>query len=123
MRRGEAYANAGADILFIESPESIDEMKRIGSHFDLPVLANMVDTGKTPVLPKEQLESLGYKVAIFPVTALLASVKAMHAVYSTFAEKGSSNEISSQLYDFTELSKLMGFEDVWEFEKKYVEVE
>ena len=123
LRRGEAYANAGADILFIESPESIDEMKRIGSHFDLPVLANMVDTGKTPVLPKEQLESLGYKVAIFPVTALLASVKAMHAVYSTFAEKGSSNEISSQLYDFTELSKLMGFEDVWEFEKKYVEVE
>ena len=123
LRRGEAYANAGADILFIESPESIDEMKRIGSHFDLPVLATMVDTGKTPVLPKEQLESLGYKVAIFPVTALLASVKAMHAVYSTFAEKGSSNEISSQLYDFTELSKLMGFEDVWEFEKKYVEVE
>ena len=123
LRRGEQYAKAGADILFIESPESIDEMKMIGSRFDLPVLANMVDRGKTPVLSKSQLQELGYQVAIFPVTALLASVAAMHKVYSQLSQSGSSVHIQDSLYHFTELSKLMGFEDIWNFEKKYVEVE
>ena len=123
LRRGEQYAKAGADILFIESPESIDEMKMIGSRFDLPVLANMVDRGKTPVLSKSQLQDLGYQVAIFPVTALLASVAAMHKVYSQLSQSGSSVHIQDSLYHFTELSKLMGFEDIWNFEKKYVEVE
>jgi 2,3-dimethylmalate lyase len=122
LRRGEAYAKAGADILFIESPESVQEMRRIGQTFSVPLVANMVDTGRTPVLPKEQLEEIGYKIAIFPVTALLASVKAMHAVYSHFAQKGSSFEIQDQLYPFPELSKLMGFQDIWDFEKKYVEI-
>ena len=123
LRRGEQYAKAGADILFIESPESIDEMKMIGSRFDLPVLANMVDRGKTPVLSKSQLQELGYQVAIFPVTALLASVAAMHKVYSQLSQSGSSVHIQDSLYHFTELSKLMGFEDIWNFEKKYVEIE
>lgn len=123
LRRGEQYAKAGADILFIESPESIDEMKMIGSHFDIPVLANMVDRGKTPVLSKLELQNLGYQIAIFPVTALLASVAAMSTVYSQFSNNGSSTDIQDILYDFTALSKLMGFEDIWNFEKKYVEIE
>jgi 2-methylisocitrate lyase-like PEP mutase family enzyme len=123
LRRGEQYAKAGADILFIESPESIDEMKMIGSHFDIPVLANMVDRGKTPVLSKLELQNLGYQIAIFPVTALLASVAAMSTVYSQLSNNGSSTDIQDILYDFTALSKLMGFEDIWNFEKKYVEIE
>ena len=73
LRRGEAYAKAGADILFIESPESEEEMARIGRHFDLPLVANMADGGRTPILPKKRLEELGYSLAIFPVTGLLAS--------------------------------------------------
>jgi 2-methylisocitrate lyase-like PEP mutase family enzyme len=60
LRRGEAFAKAGADILFIESPESEEEMARIGKHFDLPLLANMADGGRTPILPKARLEQLGY---------------------------------------------------------------
>ncbi len=123
LRRGEQYAKAGADILFIESPESIDEMKMIRSHFDIPVLANMVDRGKTPVLSKLELQNLGYQIAIFPVTALLASVAAMSTVYSQLSNNGSSTDIQDILYDFTALSKLMGFEDIWNFEKKYVEIE
>ena len=58
---GEAYAKAGADILFIESPESEEEMARIGRHFDVPLLANMADGGRTPILPKPRLEALGYR--------------------------------------------------------------
>lgn len=122
LRRGEAYARAGADILFIESPENEDEMKRIGQTFpEHPLIANMVEKGRTPVLSKLALEELGYKIAIFPVTSLLASVQAMTKVYEHFKDTGSSINNPVNLYDFSELSKLMGFEDVWEFEKRFVE--
>jgi len=122
LRRGEAYARAGADILFIESPESEDEMRAIGKlgrELGLPMVANMVERGRTPVLSQAELEALGYKIAIFPVTALLASVQAMANVYQQFKQTGSSAGGTQPLYDFGELTKLMGFEDVWEFDKRY----
>lgn len=119
LRRAEAYANAGADILFVESPESLEEMRKIGETFRLPLVANMVEKGKTPILSRQELESLGFKLAIFPVTALLASVKAMTGVYEAFKQQGSSKDIQSSLSDFAELTKLMGFESVWEFDKKH----
>ena len=122
LKRGEAYARAGADILFIESPETQEEMMQIGKTFpNHPLIANMVEKGRTPVLTKTELEQLGYKIAIFPVTALLASVQAMTQVYTHFKSSGSSVQNPVELYDFGELSKLMGFEDVWEFEKRFVE--
>ena len=122
LRRGEAYARAGADILFIESPESEDEMRAIGQlgrELGLPLVANMVERGRTPVLSQAELEAIGYKIAIFPVTALLASVQAMANVYQQFKQTGSSAGGSQPLYDFGELTKLMGFEDVWAFDKRY----
>ena len=123
LRRAEAYAKAGADILFVESPESEEEMRRIGQSFDVPLVANMVERGRTPVLSQADLESIGYKIAIFPVTALLASVQAMSAVYQQFKQQGSSAGGQTPLYDFGDLTKLMGFEDVWAFEKRYAETE
>jgi 2-methylisocitrate lyase-like PEP mutase family enzyme len=122
LRRGEAYARAGADILFIESPESEDEMRaigRLGRELGLPMVANMVERGRTPVLSQADLEAIGYRIAIFPVTALLASVQAMANVYQQFKQTGSSAGGTQPLYDFAELTKLMGFEDVWEFDKRY----
>lgn len=121
LRRAEAYAKAGADILFVESPETEEEMRRIGRAFDLPLVANMVDSGRTPVLSSQELEAIGYKIAIFPITAMLASVHAMSQVYARFKEHGSSAGIDTPLYAFSDLSKLMGFEDVWAFEKRYAE--
>ncbi len=123
LRRAEAYAKAGADILFVESPESEEEMRRIGQSFDVPLVANMVERGRTPVLSQAELESIGYKIAIFPVTALLASVQAMTAVYQQFKQHGSSAGGQTPLYDFGDLTRLMGFEDVWAFEKRYAETE
>ena len=121
LRRAEAYAKAGADILFVESPETEEEMRRIGQSFDLPLVANMVEKGRTPVLTRPELETLGYKIAIFPVTALLAGVQAMTQVYQQFKDTGSSAKGDTPLYDFADLTKLMGFEDVWAFEKRYAE--
>jgi len=121
LRRADAYANAGADMLFVESPESLEEMRMIGERFDLPLVANMVEKGKTPILSKEELESLGFKLAIFPVTALLASVQAMTNVYQQFKTHGSSKNGETKLADFADLTKLMGFESVWDFDRRHQE--
>src|SRR6185369_7837467 len=70
LRRAEAYARAGADVLFVESPESEEEMRRIGHMADalgVPLLANMVEGGKTPLLSRQAMEEIGYRIAIFPV--------------------------------------------------------
>lgn len=121
LRRAEAYARAGADMLFIESPESEEEMRRIGRSFDLPLLANMVEGGRTPVLTQHDLEQIGYKLAIFPVTALLAATQAMKSVYEEFKRSGSSAKTATPLMPFAELTRLMGFEEVWAFDKRYAD--
>ena len=123
LRRGEAYARAGADLLFIESPESVEEMRAIGRHFDLPLVANMVEKGRTPVLSRGELAEIGYRLAIFPVTALLASVKAMSGVYGHLKQTGSSKDGAVALEDFGNLTRLMGFEEVWEFDKRHADPE
>jgi 2-methylisocitrate lyase-like PEP mutase family enzyme len=121
LRRADAYARAGADILFVESPESEEEMRIIGERFDLPLVANMVERGRTPVLTRAELEDIGYRIAIFPVTALLAAVQAMGDVYRQLHTTGSSAGGSTPLYDFGALTTLMGFQDVWDFEKRHAE--
>jgi 2-methylisocitrate lyase-like PEP mutase family enzyme len=121
LRRAEAYAKAGADVLFVESPESQEEMRTIGRAFDLPLVANMVEKGRTPVLTRDELQALGYRLAIFPVTALLAALHAMSGVYAHLRETGSSAGAAVPLHDFADLTKLMGFEDVWEFDRTHAE--
>jgi 2-methylisocitrate lyase-like PEP mutase family enzyme len=121
LRRGEAYAAAGADVLFIESPESEEEMAAIGRRFDVPLIANMADGGRTPILPRARLAELGYRIAIFPVTGLLAAARALERAYGVLAEKGSSDTLGSDLYPFDRFCRLIGFEHVWEFEKQWPE--
>jgi len=124
LRRAEAYARAGADVLFVESPESEDEMRRIGraaGAFGVPLLANMVDGGKTPVLSRQALEEIGYRIAIFPVTSLLAAAQAMTAVYAALKQRGSSQGIAQPLMRFDEMTRLMGFAQVHDFERRWAE--
>ena len=121
LRRAEAYAKAGADVLFVESPESEEEMRTIGRAFDLPLVANMVEKGRTPVLSREELQALGFRLAIFPVTALLAALRAMSGVYAHLKDTGSSAGVAVPLQDFADLTKLMGFEDVWEFDRTHAD--
>lgn len=121
LRRAEAYAKAGADILFVESPESVEEMRAIGRAFDLPLVANMVEKGRTPVLAKADLEAIGYRIAIFPVSALLAAVQAMAGVYGHLKGTGSTKDCPTPLQDFAELSRLMGFQEIQDFDKKHAD--
>jgi 2-methylisocitrate lyase-like PEP mutase family enzyme len=120
LRRAELYLKAGADVLFIESPESVDEMRAIGERFrGVPLLANMVEGGRTPLLSKAELEALGYRIAIFPALGFLAAGAALENVFDQLKNQGSSSGITAPLYDFRSFSELMGFERIAEFERRY----
>jgi 2-methylisocitrate lyase-like PEP mutase family enzyme len=116
LRRAEAYAKAGADILFIESPESIEEMRIIGQSFDRPLMANMVEGGRTPIADRKTLEEIGYSIAIFPAFGFLAAGEALRKVYRHLRENGSSVGGDIPLYKFSEFSNLMGFGAVAAFD-------
>jgi 2-methylisocitrate lyase-like PEP mutase family enzyme len=119
IRRGLAFEEAGADIIFVESPESIDEMQKICREISKPLLANVVDGGKTPVLTAVELQEIGYRLAIYPASGFLAMGAALRSVYRHIADTGSSAGLDAPLYEFSEFNKLMGFERVWEFEERW----
>lgn len=116
IRRGIAYHKAGADIIFVEAPESKDEMQTICDSIDAPLLANMVDGGSTPVLSADVLKDMGFALSIFPGSGFLAAGKALETVYSDIRENGRTTG-RSELYDFDAFNTLMGFEDVWDFDR------
>lgn len=121
VRRAQAYAQAGADILFVESPESEDELAHIAREIDKPVLINNVEGGRTPILPKSTLEQLGFKLAIYPASGFLAVGKALENAYNALHKDDTLTALQGQLYDFDDFNTLVGFDKVWQFEKKYNE--
>jgi 2-methylisocitrate lyase-like PEP mutase family enzyme len=96
-------------------------MERIGSAFDVPLVANMVEGGRTPILSRAELETLGFKLAIFPVSGILAMGAALQSVYSEILKSGSTQSWNGPMYPFNDFSRLMGFERVWEFERRHAE--
>ena len=120
LRRGEAYARAGADVLFIESPESLDEMRSIGAAFDTPLLANMVPGGgRTPDASADSLDELGFSIAIYPNVGFAAAARAMRDAYAYLHAHGSMIGDESALMAIRDLHDLLGFEEVWAFERRY----
>jgi 2-methylisocitrate lyase-like PEP mutase family enzyme len=120
IRRGEAYTRAGADIIFVESPESEEEMRRIGSALDVPLVSNQLHGGRTPILSQERLRKIGYRMAIYPTAGLLASAFALNGVYAALA---GDKPVQVPLMDFDEFSSFIGFKEVWDFEKRYAALE
>ena len=120
IRRGKLFARAGADIVFVESPETEEEMKRIGGEIDAPLLANMVEGGRTPILPAKKLAALGFSIAIYPAIGFLAATAALERVYSHVRERGDTTALPpDQTYGFTKMCELMGFPEAWEFERRW----
>lgn len=120
IARGKAYARAGADVVFVESPETEAEMQRIGQEIDAPLLANMVEGGRTPILPAERLAALGYAIAIYPAVGFLAVAAAAERAFSHLKQHGDSTGLRPEdSYGFGRMCTLMGFPDVWAFEKRW----
>jgi len=124
LARGKAFAKAGADIVFIESPETEDEMARIGQEIEAPLLANMADGGRTPILPASRLQAMGYDIAIFPAIGFLAVAAAAERVYGHLLAHGTSAGLTAgDSYGFGRICELMGFPEVWAFEAKWARPE
>ena len=108
LDRGEAFLRAGADILFIEAPRSVEELKKIRSTFpDIPLVANMVEDGKTPLLSLDELDSLGYQIVLRPVSALLAVTYCLQQSYANLRQAGALNPDSGRL-TFAEFNQFVG---------------
>jgi 2,3-dimethylmalate lyase len=123
IRRGRAYAEAGADLLFVESPETEDEMAEIGRALgEKPLVANMVEGGRTPLLSNARLAEIGYALAIYPVAGLLSAAAALDTVFRQIRDTGSSLGSSAPVYPFAEMNRLMGFEEVWRFDREHAEI-
>jgi 2-methylisocitrate lyase-like PEP mutase family enzyme len=119
LRRLEAYDRAGADILFFEAPESEDEMRMACQHFDKPMLANMADGGKTPILSAARLKDIGYALAIYPSMTSLVAAAAMEQALRRLKAEGLSQSPDQAMYDFKRFCSLIGFEQVWDFERRW----
>tara|TARA_R110002020_G_scaffold27552_23_gene88898 strand:+ start:13095 stop:13958 length:864 start_codon:yes stop_codon:yes gene_type:complete len=120
IRRGKAFAAAGADVVFVESPESEEEMRRVADEIDAPLFANMVNGGRTPLLSAATLKDLGYSIAIHPAVGFLSMGAALRKAYTDLRDNGETTD-AIDLYDFSEFNTLLGFEDVWAFEEKFAE--
>jgi len=119
--RAKAYQEAGADILFIEAPHSIDEMKLIRKSFgeDIPLLANMVEGGKTPIKTANDLKSLGFNIVIFPGGAVRAATFQLQQYYAGLIENGSTLEFSDSMHNFDSLNSVIGTPELLKLGKKY----
>lgn len=119
MERAVAFRDAGADVVFVESPETEAEMQQISDRLDCPLVANMVEGGRTPVLSRERLIELGFALAIYPATGFLTVGAALSRAYGTLKSDGNSQKLQNTMDDFEQFSRMIGFEDVWDFEKRH----
>ena len=119
ISRAVAFEEAGADIIFVEAPETESEMKMVNAAIKKPTLANMVSGGKTPIFSSAALQDMGYSVAIHPALGFLAMGEALKTAYTKLDTTGNVTGVA--LEDFGEFSRIMGFEDVWNFEKKWAD--
>ena len=121
VERAERYVEAGADVLFIEAPQTEAQMKAITGRFAkrLPMLANMVEGGKTPLLDAKSLEALGYRIAIFPGGLARCLAFAAQEYFSTLKRDGTTAALRSRMLDFQGLNRVIGTPQMLELGKRY----
>jgi len=106
----KAYQQAGADLLFVEAPRSEADMARVPGLLNRPCLANMVEGGKTPFKTVSELKDMGYAIALFPISTLLASAMAVRKVVETILRDGSTQSLSGEIMTFGQFNELIGLE-------------
>lgn len=119
IRRGRSYFEAGADVVFIEAPQSLDDLKEIAKSFpDAPLFANMIEGGKTPFLSAKELEVLGFKIVVFPLSGLFSATKAIESCFRYLKEHGTTVGFSDML-SFKEFEKIVDVPEYRELEKRF----
>ena len=116
IERCQLYREAGADLLFVDAPVSVEELRRVCSEIDGPCFANLVEGGKTPILSARQLEAMGFAAVTWPVSASYAIARAVADVYAALLRDGTTNAVRDRMLDFAAFNSLIGLEQVREAE-------
>jgi methylisocitrate lyase len=120
IRRGKLYRDAGADVIFIEAPQSLDELRAVKEAIpDRPLFANMVEGGKTPLLSWQELQDLGYKMVVFPLSALLAAARAVGDVYAELYANKTTAGVIDRLVSFHDFEQIVGVPELRALEERY----
>lgn len=119
LNRAKSYAEAGADVIFVEAPQSVEEMKQITQAVQRPLLANMVEHGKTPFLDGMQLERVGYKIAIYPVSLLYAATHALTECLQSLRNHDTTGHYRQHMASFPDFNELIGLSAERELEKRF----
>jgi len=119
IRRVQAAREAGADASFVEAPTSLDDLEAIGQRSPAPNVANMIEGGRTPVLPKQQLVDLGFQLILYPLTALFASARLIESVYRTLKEDGTTRRETERLMTFAEFNALIGVDEKYALTERF----
>ena len=120
IRRGRLYAQAGADVIFVESPESIDEVRRIAADIDVPILFNNVEGGRSPFLSRQELQEAGVKLAIYPNAQTRVVTKKCMELLSSLKETGTTGGMADQMLSHKELWAMFNHDGWVAVENKYL---
>ena len=121
LRRCEKYIAAGADVLFIEGIRSVEEAERLGQTFEVPLLYNFVETGKSPLIPAGELGKLGFKIVIFPASAFLTVSKVVEGLMRELRERGTTEGLLSNMTGLVDCFEMMGLTDMLSRDALYAE--
>ena len=119
IQRGRAYHKAGADVIFIEAPRSIEELKRIAKEINAPLVANMIEEGLTPNLPSKDLLKMGYRIAVFPLSGLYAATFAIKQVFLELKNSGATQQARRTMVTFKDFNKFVDLHKYAALEKRY----
>jgi 2,3-dimethylmalate lyase len=119
IARGIAFKEAGADAIFVEAPESKEEMKEIARHVPGPLVANMLERGVTPLMTPQELKELGFDLIVWPLAPVYSVAKSLAEVYSTLRRDGSTTQILDRLMPFDDFNEIVGLEEKYSLDQKY----
>ncbi len=120
LERAKAYAEAGADFVFIEAFENTDQMKQAVKELKVPLMLNLIEGGKTPLVTFKEAEELGFKLVIFPLTALYSAAKAIYENLKTLRETGDPRKYLGKIMTFKEFAEVINIRKYEELEKRYL---
>jgi methylisocitrate lyase len=119
IRRGKEYRRVGADAIFIEAPRTVEDLEKIGKSVDAPLVANMMEGGKTPLLSAEELRKLGFRLVVFPLSALFATTYAVREAFQALKKYGVTRSVMNRMVRFEEFNRFVDLPRYKKLEQKY----
>lgn len=120
IERMALYREVGADLLFVEAPRTVEQMRRICAELDGPCLANNIEAGESPVLPAAELQDIGYALMTHPVAATYTVAKAVRDLMNALRRDGTTEAVRDRMVDFTEFNEMVGLSDLRRQEEQYL---